>query len=193
MIPARHRVKLGLAVALAAVALTCPAHAAWMWSKDNLNLPDTGWNWPYGSATGPATAFEINTTVGLTNFVGQPLVGMMFSIQPHAGETYEAGEFEAIVFDVVADTTEDVAPFVPPSATIALAGATLSPDSQSLTCLFSGTMAPFALETFKFQIERPDSAPLFDIRISPIVPEPATVLLALLGMLLPARRRPRTA
>ena len=144
---------------------------------------------------GPAVLTEINTNLNMTNFVGQPLGAFEFTILPNAGESYGAGEFEQIVFDVMMTAaTSDMMPWVPPSI-VNVTGETFSllNAGQTLRYEFWADPIPALGEgQFRFQIERPADL-LFDLRMTPIVPEPATLALGGLGALILLRRRAKAA
>ena len=163
----------------AACLLTTGASFGQVWMPSP-NLPAGGLTMPYNGILDE----EINTSFNLTNFVGVDLVGMKFTSLPNAGETYGAGEFEQFVFDTLfTAATLDAAPWVPPSITgIAGETFTLSPDMQMLTFNFPGdVMEAASSATFHMQSQRPAGQKLFDVQITPIVPEPASLLLLALG------------
>lgn len=178
------------ACATALLATATVAGTPWDWEVTD-DIGGMG-VWGYD---GPPSLMEIDTNFDLTNFVGQPLIGMSFSILPTAGEVYDPGEFESIVFDLVADTPGDSMPWVPPSLmntsdfTVVPSDFT-SEGPQTITYLFpDDPLLPFETLMARFQIEWP-SDNLFDIRVTPIIPTPgALALFAAAGFVGRRRRR----
>ncbi|MEM6551671.1 MAG: PEP-CTERM sorting domain-containing protein [Planctomycetota bacterium] len=133
---------------------------------------------------GSPPLLEINTNFDFTNFVGQDLIGVDFAITPAAGFSYGVGEFEAIVFDLVVDTAADQSPWVPASSPSQIGETvTLDPGGQVLSFRFpSDPIGAFESASFRFQIERPSVDTLFDVTVSPVIPEPASLGLVALGI-----------
>lgn len=177
---------IGIGTVLAACGLFAAGASAqtWTWSGNVEGEKVLS----YGNSP-----LEIDTAINATNFVGAPLIAFEFRILPQAGFSYAPGEFEAVVFDVVADGPNDFAPFVPPSV-LNKPDATFSLSSGGQLLRFDfapgNPLDVFEVGEFRFQIERAFTTTFFNLELIPIVPAPGTVgLLAVAGLAAVRRRR----
>jgi hypothetical protein len=138
---------------------------------------------------GPGGAPVVNATFDVVNMTGQAMCGASFSIIPASVETDDYGEFRRIVFDLDEDSTEDEAPWVPPSLDnpfdFVIEGSDIRLHGpQTMTHrVRNGRLEPGETLHAKLQIDLPPNR-LFDIIATPIFPTAGSAtLLAVAGLI----------